>query len=150
MYNIPWVRRMENLKKFLLFGFIFDVIMVLIIVTLPHFYINTVIFSCIINIVSMVYDQVRTKKLGFVVRNEKFFDSLNNLMVFSVFFPIFNIIFSNIYFYKIVCNDDRHYIYYNRNRFIPFKQAIREYKEENIDLLSNSKKVSEINEISKE
>lgn len=150
MYNIRWVRRMENLKKFLLFGFIFDIIMVLIIVTLPHFYINTVIFSCIINIVSMVYDQVRTKKLGFVVRNEKFFDSLNNLMVFSVFFPIFNIIFSNIYFYKIVCNDDRHYIYYNRNRFIPFKQAIREYKEENIDLLSNSKKDSEINEISKE
>ena len=75
MYNIRWVRRMENLKKFLLFGFIFDIIMVLIIVTLPHFYINTVIFSCIINIVSMVYDQVRTKKLGFVVRNEKFFDS---------------------------------------------------------------------------
>ena len=150
MYNIPWVRRMENLKKFLLFGFIFDIIMVLIIVMLPHFYINTVIFSCIINIVSMVYDQVRTKKLGFVVRNEKFFDSLNSLMVFSVFFPIFNIIFSNIYFYKIVCNDDRHYIYYNRNRFIPFKQAIKEYKEENIDLLSNSKKVSEINEISKE
>ena len=94
--------------------------MVLIIVMLPHFYINTVIFSCIINIVSMVYDQVRTKKLGFAVRNEKFFDSLNNLMVFSVFFPIFNIISSIMIFVN-------HNFLYKSIQYIEKKQIFGVY-----------------------
>lgn len=150
MYNIHWVKQMENLKKILLFGFIFDVILILIIIKLPYFYVGTVLFSCITNIITMVCDVVRTKKLGFVVRKENIGDDLHFLIELSTLIPLFNVLFSQIFFCKIVCSDDEKFIDFNKSRFIPFKQGIKEYKEENIDLLSNSKKVSEVNEISKE
>lgn len=141
---------MEHLKKFLLFGFIFDIILILIIIKLPYFYVGTVLFSCITNIISMVCDVVRTKKLGFVVRKEHIVDNLHFLMELSTLLPLFNVLFSQIFFCKVVCSNNEKFIDFNNHRFIPFKQAIKEYKEEKIDLLSNSKKVSEVNEISKE
>lgn len=142
---------MNNFSRILLCGIIFDILLFSLIAMMPHFYFNTIIASCIINIVSIVCNEIRVKKLGFVIRKEKYLDNVYFLMTFSGLLPILNVIFSNVFFYKLLLVDDEKYIDYNRCRFMPLKKVVKEYEEEEKkELISNSKNISDANEISRE
>ena len=142
---------MNNFSRILLCGIIFDILLFSLIAMMPHFYFNTIIASCVINIVSIVCNEIRAKKLGFVVRKEKCLDNVYFLMTFSGLLPILNVIFSNVFFYKLLLVDDEKYIDYNRCRFMPLKKVVKEYEEEEKkELISNSKNISDANEISRE
>ena len=125
------------MKLTTLFSILFvDVLFILLAIKFPVLYVTSVLFSNILNLAAHNIEKTRSHKMGYAMCNTEEGKVIKFLFFFSSFYPIINVVAATINYFKTFTEDEEKFLTYRINKFIPFKEAIKEYelvnnKEEN-------------------
>lgn len=119
---------MRNLTKLTILSLIIDVLLVTFIVKLPKIYLMTIMFSAALQIVSAIYEKVRTKELGFSVHKMKGYKGCIVLDIISLLMPFVNVIYASIKYFQTTITTDTRYIFTRSDKLEPFKETIKNKK----------------------
>lgn len=119
---------MRNLTKLTILSLIIDVLLVTFIVKLPKIYLMTIMFSGALQIVSAIYEKVRTKELGFSVHKMKEYKGCIVLDIISLLMPFVNVIYASIKYFQTTITTDTRYIFTRSDKLEPFKETIKNKK----------------------
>ena len=104
-----------------------ETLLLMIGVLLGKWYFVTLIYSLLINVITLINDIIRPKKMGYVALRYKGDKLIEVLFLCSSVIPIFNMIFSvNRYIYSVCANDEEFIKKYPGKLILP-AQAIKEY-----------------------
>lgn len=115
-----------NLGTLLIMGFIIELFLALFVVKFFNIYLITVIISLILNVVSSIYEKIRTKELGFSVQKIKGYKGNEILNMLTCLIPAFNLVYASIKYFEKTDTTDVRYIFTRNDKLVPFKEAVKE------------------------
>lgn len=106
-----------------------DALLLITGIIMGNWYLVTLIFSCLVNIIASVNDNIRSKTLGLIPLKPKDFRVMDIINGLSTILPIFNVIYSVMRYHNSVCvNDDKFKERYYGKLLTP-SEAISKYKD---------------------
>lgn len=119
---------MKNLTKLTILSLIIDALFAILIIKFSKIYLITILFSGTLQIVSAVYEKIRTKQLGFSVYKMKGYKGCILLDIISLLMPFVNVIYASIKYFQTTITTDARYVFTRSDKLEPFKETIKNKK----------------------
>lgn len=116
----------KKLLNYLVIGLTFDFILIKIFITFPVHCIALFIHANVLNIVTNLYRNFRSRQMGYAIRKSIDHKFINLLFAINTIFPITNTIISTKNYFNAF-KDDEEFINNSHDKLVPFKEAINEH-----------------------